>query len=527
LDLKQSFEQRLKRQGIEPDSALKTREEEYFKGFRNCKFWVKDKQQHRKAYHETGGRCCFWHILGLPQKNGTPMPMFDYEWEIYNTLEKQERGSIKDKHLWIKKATGLGITTFMLYFIAYKCLVNDDWKGKQVCIVTGPNIDLAITLMDRLKRLFPDVVFDSKETVCELGECHIQAYPSNHLDAMRSLVDVVLIYQDEADFFPVGQQKDARDVSERYIAKSNSYLVMTSTPNAPEGLFEQIEREPEDLCLYHRIQLPYTVGLNKIYTPEEILEQRSSPGFEREYNLKYIGLQGNVFSPQSIETATEIGAKLYADRKSGIPWSTRKSMGIDAGFGSSKFAIVVTHINEAEGVVEVLYANEFERPDFNAMISEILSIKRNYHVDKMYVDNANPEIVSSLKRALNEPLDYHQELARIKAKKLGHPSLWMDVLPVSFAAEHKEMLGHTKLLLDRGSLAVASIFDKLLISLRTAHATEGDLSKDKTSHDDLLDALRLSLKRYTIPSPTNTVSSAALPMQNQQHHQYREEALAR
>jgi hypothetical protein len=28
-------------------------------------------------------------------------------------------------------------------------------------------------------------------------------------------------YVDEADFFPPGQQQDARDVSERYIAKSN------------------------------------------------------------------------------------------------------------------------------------------------------------------------------------------------------------------------------------------------------------------------------------------------------------------
>ena len=29
---------------------------------------------------------------------------------------------------------------------------------------------------------------------------------------------------DEADFFPSGQQLDARDVTERYIAKSNSRI---------------------------------------------------------------------------------------------------------------------------------------------------------------------------------------------------------------------------------------------------------------------------------------------------------------
>ncbi len=48
-----------------------------------------------------------------------------------------------------------------------------------------------------------------------------------------------------ADFFPLGQQQDARDVSERYIAKSNPYIVMVSTPNAPDGLFERIEKDPK------------------------------------------------------------------------------------------------------------------------------------------------------------------------------------------------------------------------------------------------------------------------------------------
>jgi hypothetical protein len=65
--------------------------------------------------------------------------------------------------------------------------------------------------------------------------------------AMRGLPNVSFILLDEADFFPPGQQDDARDVSERYIAKSNPYIIMVSTPNAPEGLFERIEKESEDV----------------------------------------------------------------------------------------------------------------------------------------------------------------------------------------------------------------------------------------------------------------------------------------
>ena len=72
-----------------------------------------------------------------------------------------------------------------------------------MCIVTGPRINLAITLVDRMKRLFTDnelVSFGSKETVLYLNEVHIGAYPAHHLDAMRGLRDVSFILLDEAGF---------------------------------------------------------------------------------------------------------------------------------------------------------------------------------------------------------------------------------------------------------------------------------------------------------------------------------------
>ncbi|MFL6366332.1 MAG: hypothetical protein ACJ71P_18460 [Nitrososphaeraceae archaeon] len=58
------------------------------------------------------------------------------------------------KHLWIKKATGLGISEFMLRLMAWLCLKDDALAGSQMCIVTGPRIDLAIALIDRMKKLF-------------------------------------------------------------------------------------------------------------------------------------------------------------------------------------------------------------------------------------------------------------------------------------------------------------------------------------------------------------------------------------
>jgi late competence protein required for DNA uptake (superfamily II DNA/RNA helicase) len=53
--------------------------------------------------------------------------------------------------------------------MAWLCLKDKKLTGSQMCIVTGPRIDLAITLIDRLKRLFTDkTTFANKETVIEL-----------------------------------------------------------------------------------------------------------------------------------------------------------------------------------------------------------------------------------------------------------------------------------------------------------------------------------------------------------------------
>jgi late competence protein required for DNA uptake (superfamily II DNA/RNA helicase) len=188
-------------------------------------FWLWDIEKHKQEDIKTNGDCCFNHIIGLPIKDAVGKPLYDYEKIIFDSLFTQNG----NKHLWIKKATGLGISEFMLRFIAWLCLKDNALAGSQMCIVTGPRIDLAIALIDRMKKLFAGkypTTFDTKETVIELNNVKIEAFPSHHLDAMRGLPNVSFILLDEADFFPPGQQQDARDVSERYIAKSSPYIVI-------------------------------------------------------------------------------------------------------------------------------------------------------------------------------------------------------------------------------------------------------------------------------------------------------------
>jgi hypothetical protein len=333
-------------------------------------FWIWNKEDHKQMDKTDKGNCCFNHIIGLPTKDGVQKPLFDYERMLYKALTESSylnsgaygkvAHDFKVKHLWVKKATGLGITEFMLRFMAWLCLRNDNYRSSQMVIVTGPNQDIAIKLIKRMKGLFANhgIYFDSKETVLELNGCVIEAFPSNHLDAYCSLTNPKFILLDEADFFHKSEQEDVRQVTERYIGKSDPYIVMVSTPNAPGGLFEKIEKEPVESCIYKKVFLDYTYGEGKIYTVGEIEKAKASPSFEREYNLKYLGLIGNVFSQLSIEKCTSIE---YNPDK--INPNAKKSIGIDPGFGSGKFAIVVTQL--VNGRIEVIHAEEHDRPNFN------------------------------------------------------------------------------------------------------------------------------------------------------------------
>ena len=126
----------------------------------------------------------------------------------------------------------------MLRLMAWLCVRNDDYRSAQMVVVTGPNQELAIKLIKRMKGLFLNklgVTFDSKETVLELNGCSIEAYPSNHIDAFRSLDNPKFILIDEGDYFPKFQQDEVRLVAERYIAKLDPFIVMVSTPRPQKG----------------------------------------------------------------------------------------------------------------------------------------------------------------------------------------------------------------------------------------------------------------------------------------------------
>ena len=107
----------------------------------------------------------------------------------------------------------------------------------------------------------------TKETMCIINGNRIKAFPSHHVASAHGLNPQVVLME-EGDLFPINQQEEAREVAERYIAKTNPFIIWVSTPYLPGGLYEQIEEE--EPCMYRKKILLYDRGINKVYSPEQI-----------------------------------------------------------------------------------------------------------------------------------------------------------------------------------------------------------------------------------------------------------------
>ena len=122
------------------ETAVQQKQSRLSERLQNKPFWIWNVDQHKLEDIGTNGDCCFNHVIGLPQKAGIDKPLYGYEEIIFDSLVTQKN----NKHIWIKKATGLGISEFMLRFMAWLCLKDNQLSGSRMCIVTGPRIDLAI-----------------------------------------------------------------------------------------------------------------------------------------------------------------------------------------------------------------------------------------------------------------------------------------------------------------------------------------------------------------------------------------------
>jgi hypothetical protein len=507
--------------------------------------------------------CCFNHTLGLPVKGNKVHQLYNYENQIFraltepafiNTRPSTEEDNIwyeeqrilleqgknvpkgesidsmytrllkekanrliypqKAKHVAILKSSGLGITEFTLRFILWLCLKDDNLKGSQICIIVGPRIELAVSLINRLKDLLKPhgIIFTDKETVLNLNGVHIEAFPSHHVDSARGLPNISLIFADEAAFFPDKEVDNVMDIMLRNIPKSNPYLICVSTANKPGDLMDNLfNHEDFETSIWKQIRLDYRWGINTIYDQEEIDKIRNSRSFEREFNLKFAGVEGNVLSPVAIDRCISLGEPL-AKTADLDDWNiqTKYVMSVDVGWGlskgSSNTAIVVSRF--VNGKVQIIYSTEFTQPDFRDMIDEIWRLfykcnGRDY-LKNILVDASATELYTALcnefdQNSSGKYLETQMKWCKERNVYLGDH---LFICPIPFNPQGKYMLNHTQRMIefqedDGGAIVgIHNSFGDLIASCRSSYATGDKLDKTKGAFADSFDSLLMNLSWY-------------------------------
>src|SRR3990167_10195797 len=318
----------------------------------NSDYWIQFKGLSWQQFNEKIG-------MPLNTKTKKTTKIYQYEDDLIQDI-------LKHKMVWVKKATGLGITELINRFIAWMCTKDDQFKDNQidvsVVIFTGTRTRLAVQIIERIKGLFKDYVFEERETIGYINGAKIESFPSSSTETARGLSPFI-VFIDEGDFFEKNEQEEARTTAERYIIKTNPYIIFVSTPNLPGGLFERMEKE--EPSQYYKVFLPYTIGLRDgMYTYEEILEGKKSPSFEREYNLQYgVGI-GDIFPSLLVD-------QIIDDYDLTINGGS-KLIAVDPAFGSSNFAIL--GFEQRDGIIYVIDEIERNRPSLSEMLEELLRL---------------------------------------------------------------------------------------------------------------------------------------------------------
>ena len=438
--------------------------------------------------NHNGIDCCFNHLIGLPLKNDKEYPLFDYEKLIFDAIEQNQ-------HVWIKKSRGIGATELILRYLAWKALSSYILNNKSIFLVSGTREEFANSIKVRLERLFerkfPKIKFDSKYTELTIGNnTWVKVFPTKRIQDLRGYTDVSFIFIDEADFFDPAEQWELEYVIKAYEEKSNCKIILTSTPNKPDSLFHQIERNEIFKGFFKKLFLDYSYGLNKIYDSAFIEREKNEPYFQREYCLAYAGKPSNLFSAKSIDLCIERGSHYDPDS---INLNTDKYMTIDPAFSSSKFAILVGEWLHSKKVINIVYAEELQRPSYENAVDHIFRLTKQLgNIKNIGVDASNPELIVSLKNKLNENSNWsyiHENIQYCKKYNLNlaHNML---VCPIVFNTENINfMSSHSKRLLDdsRGLISINEKFNKLITALKGAVFNEYKLDKEESVHNDLTD----------------------------------------
>lgn len=438
--------------------------------------------------------CCLNHCLGMPRKNDQVYPLYDYELEFKDVIENNQ-------HVWVKKARGIGATTFLTRYLLWQAVSSNRLKGKAIFIIAGTRQEFANVIKTKIENLldikYKHLIRDSKYTECYINDVWFKVFPTKNLDDIRGYTDVSYLFIDEGDSFKPAEREQLQYVVKAYEEKSAGKIILVGTAGPSGGLFETIENDPKSIFYKHYMLVEK--GRGKIFNDKFLDEQKEKdPTFyAREYQGMYgIGI-GNVFRYDQIENC----CALYDNPKINNDCSI--SMGIDPGFGSSKFGISILQLEN--GIIKVMYAKEWDRPSYESMISEITKLRYEYKPNKLYVDGAKPDLIKSLKIQFNESTNYEQIIADAKRDKADY-EYRMYVIPINFNEYGAELLGRFQHVVSKSWFSVSKIEHKELVTQMYQARFKENANLDKAEVGDqtfdVFDSVRLALKMYELGEKT-------------------------
>jgi len=475
----------------------------------------------------------FYHKLGLIPHPKTRLPvreLADYQIDI-------SRAMLRHKYTIVVKSQKSGITTSVLMTDLQLALLPPtdprSCMGREILIV-AQSADMARQHIDTLRQIlgasetYSDYLITESipglndDEVSKVEKLYVYN-PYNHSHPTKiigrgpkakqlwSWKDVKHIHM--SDIAIVDQlNDDTINSALARLANSDGTVIIETPPNGPSGPIYEIwnrsmtrtDREnPEGQFEPLRVTWRDAVHAGVI-SKEKIEEYKQIYGseFPRYFEAEFIAAGGNVFSPQEIDRAEMLGRTVDYERF--VP-EADKSMGIDPGFGSSKFAIVVTQLTN--GRAEVIYAREFTNSTPTLMLEEAAQMAQRYYVTTVFIDGSNPGYIRDLKALLNDnPEGWEHQLRELRKYKDDDFRAFLNraarqnirVLPISFGPQGKEMLTHAQAMLADGYVAIHPDFSSLLAQMRSATEVNRDLNKSSKNPLDLIDALRLNLMFYEL-----------------------------
>jgi hypothetical protein len=275
------------------------------------------------------------------------------------------------------------------------------------------------------------------------------------------------------------------------LANTEGSIVIETPPYGPRGkVYEiytqsKIARSDNPEGQFKIMEIPareaVAAGLitNSFLEGEKVRLGSQYPAY---YEAEFSAATGSVFHIEDIDAASAVP---YSPDEP-LPYGGVSCIGIDPGFGSSPFGICVSTF--IDGKARIRFADEFPRPSHDEMALQIWDLIQHHNCNKVYIDNSSPSMIRSLKIHWGERTDY-ENIDRDQYR-------FMKVEPISFGREHKNMLAHAKMMIDKHYVAIAPGFEKLLVSLKTAVEHNGALDKEVTAYDNVFDSFRLCMLRY-------------------------------